>query len=84
MIYLHTETAKPNDCAFRYFVEGEHHITRRFSQSVLLLGLEGTLFFCRRRKTRLSFAGTMVYSESGPVSDGKQGQPVSGLFLSAF
>lgn len=45
MIYLNTETARPNDCAFRYFSEGEHHITRRFSQSVLLLGLEGTLYF---------------------------------------
>lgn len=45
MIYLNTETARPNDCAFRCFLEGEHHITRRFSQSVLLLGLEGTLYF---------------------------------------
>ena len=45
MLTLDMETARPNDCAFRFFQEGEHHIERRFAQSVLVMGLERTLYF---------------------------------------
>ena len=54
MIYLNIETANPNDCAFRCFLDGEHHITRRFSQSVLLLGVEGTPLFEEEKSVSLS------------------------------
>ena len=71
MLTLDMETARPNDCAFRFFQEGEHHIERRFAQSVLVMGLERTLYFEEEGKPVAVSPGEWYIQRAGLFQTGK-------------
>lgn len=84
MLTLDMETARPNDCAFRFFQEGEHHIERRFAQSVLVMGLERTLYFEEEGKPVAVSPGEWYIQRAGLFQTGKRGSPSPVYFYLHF
>ena len=84
VLYLNTQTAQPYACAFRHFFEGEHHITRRFPQSVLLLVLEGTLYFEEDDMPVAVSQGEWYIQRANLLQTGKRGSPAPIYFYLHF
>ena len=84
MPYLDAGGARMTDCSFRRFFPGERHVTRRFSQGVLLLLLEGTLYFEEEGVPAAVSQGEWYIQRPGLLQTGERGSPSPFYFYIHF